>query len=144
EANAPGIFLRRGSRGSFNNIVVSNFYSPCIDISDVNTQAQADQGNVTMNGILCWNDNIGAKGANTIEGQIPAAYSQAYAQGQKGSGAGKNFLVTDPMVSRPFQYSDPDFAGLFGSPIFRAGWVQPPDDGFFDQSAKFLGGIGDE
>jgi len=32
---------------------------------------------------------------------------------------------------------------LFGSPIFRAGWVTPPDDGFFDQTAKFVGGIGD-
>lgn len=33
---------------------------------------------------------------------------------------------------------------MFSSPIFRAGWVQPPDDGFFDQSARFLGGMGDE
>jgi hypothetical protein len=144
EANAPGIFLRRGSRGSFNNLVVTNFYSPCIDISDANTQAQADLGNVTMNGILCFNNNIGSNGANTLAGQIPAAYNLAYAQGQKGNGAGKNFMIADPLLARPFQYSDPDFAGLFGSPIFRAGWVAPPDDGFFDQSAKFTGGIGDE
>lgn len=144
EANSPGIFLRRGARGSFNNILVSNFYSSCIDVSDANTQAQGDLGNVTMNGILCWNDNIGARGANTLEGQIPAAYNIAYAQGTKGNGAGKNFMVADPLAARPFEYSDPDFAGLFASPIFRAGWVQPPDDGFFDQSARFLGGIGDE
>jgi hypothetical protein len=150
EANAPGIFLRRGSRGSFNNIVVSNFYSPCIDINDTTTQAQADQGNVKMNGVLCWNNNIGANGANTLEGQMlvnglaSAPYNLAYAQGQKGSGSGKNFLVADPLIRRPFEYSDPDFRGLFASPMFRAGWVQPPDDGFFDQSAKFIGGIGDE
>jgi hypothetical protein len=150
EANAPGIFLRRGARGSFNNIVVSNFYSPCIDINDANTQAQADLGNVAMNGILCWNNNIGVKGANTLDGQLmvtglaSAAYNLAYAQGTKGNGAGKNILVADPLIARPFQYSDPDFASLFGSPIFRAGWVQPPDDGFFDQTAKFIGGIGDD
>jgi hypothetical protein len=144
EANAPGIFLRRGSRGSFNNIVVSNFYSPCLDINDASTQAQADAGNVTMNGILCWGNNIGSKGANTLDGQIPAAYNLSYAQGQKGNGAGKNFLVADPLIARPFTYSDPDFAALFASPIFRAGWVQPPDDGFFDQTARFIGGIGDE
>ena len=65
-------------------------------------------------------------------------------KGQKGNGAGKNFMVADPLFSRPFEYSDPDFAGLFGSPLFRAGWVAPPDDGFFDQTAKFIGGIGDE
>jgi hypothetical protein len=150
EANAPGIFLRRGSRGSFNNLVVSNFYSPCLDINDATTQAQADLGNLTMNGILCWNNNLGAKGANTLEGQLlvtglaSAAYNLAYAQGTKGNGAAKNLVVADPLAARPFEYSDPDFVGLFSSPIFRAGWVQPPDDGFFDQSVRFLGGIGDD
>jgi hypothetical protein len=144
EASSPGLFLRRGARSSLNNILVSNFYSSCIDVSDANTQAQADQGNVTMNGILCYGNNLGAQGANTIAGQNPAAYNQAYAQGEKGNGAGRNFLVANPLLTRPATYSDPDFSGLFGSPIFRAGWVQPPDDGFFDQSANFLGGIGDD
>lgn len=150
EANAPGVFLRRGARGSFNNLVVSNFYSPCLDIDDASTQAQADAGSVTMNGVLCWNNNIGGKGANTLDGQITvaglaaAAYNLSYAQGQKGNGAAKNILVADPLFARPFEYSDPDWSGLFASPMFRAGWVQPPDDGFFDQTAKFLGGIGDE
>lgn len=149
ESNSPGVFLRRGSRGSFNNIVVSNFYSPCLDVSDSATQAQADAGNLAMNGILCWGNNIGSKGANTLAGQIQgtsssAAYNLAYAQGQKGNGAGKNIVVGDPLFSRPFEYSDPDWTGLFSSPIFRAGWVQPPDDGFFDQSAHFVGGIGRE
>ncbi|MBY0503839.1 MAG: hypothetical protein K2X03_08010 [Bryobacteraceae bacterium] len=139
EANSPGIFLRRGSRGSFNNILVSNFFSSCIDISDAATQAQADQGNINMNGILCFNNNRGANGANTIAGQNPAAFNATFA-----SVANRNFSTADPLVSRPFTYSDPDFAGLFASPIFRAGWVQPPDDGFFDQTANFLGGIGDD
>ena len=34
--------------------------------------------------------------------------------------------------------------GLAMSPLNRVGWVAPPDDGFFDQSARFIGGIGDE
>jgi hypothetical protein len=53
-------------------------------------------------------------------------------------------MVGDPQIIRPFESSDPDFRALFASPIFRAGWVQPPDDGFFDQTATCLGGIGDE
>jgi hypothetical protein len=143
EANSPAVFLRRGSRGSLNNIVTTNFYSSAIDINDAATQAQADAGSVTMNGILSWGNNVGTRGANTIEGQITPAYSLSYAKGEKGNGAGKNFLFLDPLLSRPAEYSDPDFAGLFGSPIFRAGFVAPPDDGFFDQSAQFIGGIGD-
>jgi hypothetical protein len=148
EANAPGIFLRRASRGSFNNILVTNFYSQAVSISDANTQAQADAGNLSMNGIMMWNNNLGANGTNTLAGQITDAYTLAYAQGQKGQvngqPAGQNFAVTDPVLGNPSQYSDPDFAGLFGSPIFRSGVVSAPDDGFFDQTANFIGGIGDE
>jgi hypothetical protein len=149
EANAPGLFIRRGSRGSFNNLVFSNFYSPCMEITDASTQAQADQGNVQMNGIMCWKNNIGGSGADTLAGNIPTgtaagAYSNAFAQGQKGNSAGKNFWVQNPLFARPFEFSDPDWSGLFASPLFRIGAVQPPDDGFFDQTAKFIGGIGDE
>ena len=155
EANAPGIFLRRGSRGTFNNMVVANFFSSCADVSDASTQTQADQGNVRMNGILCWKNNLGGTASgDSLAGNIATAnaagpiasgvYTLAYAQGQKGNGAGENFVAADPLLTRPFEYSDPDFKGLFGSAINRANWVQPPDDGFFDQSAKFVGGMGDE
>jgi hypothetical protein len=126
EAASPGFYTRRGSQGSFNNLAFLNFYSSCIGISDTNTQAQADAGNLTMNGILCWKDNLGAKGASTVAGQNPAAYDAAFAQGQKSNGAGKNFLVSGPVIARPFEYSDPDFMGLFGSSLFRAGWITPP------------------
>ena len=139
ETNSPGLFLRRGARSSLSNILVTNFFSSCIDISDAATQAQATAGNIVMNGILCYNNNKGANGVNTIAGQNPAAFNAAFA-----GVANRNFVVADPLVARPFTYSDPDFSGLFASPLFRAGAVTPPDDGFFDQSAQFIGGIGDD
>lgn len=153
EGNSPGIFLRRGARATINNTVAANFFSSCIDISDAATQAQASAGNVRMNGILCWKDNLGGTAAgDSLAGNIATAnaagpvssgvFSLAYAQGQNG-GAGKNIVAADPLTTRPFEYSDPDFSGMFGSPLFRAGWVSPPDDGFFDQAATFIGGIGD-
>ncbi len=77
-------------------------------------------------------------------GQTAQDLFWSYARGEKGNAAGKNFLVTDPKLNRPFQFSDPDFTAMFGSPVFRAGFVAPPDDGFFDQSANFAGGIGDD
>lgn len=141
--NIPGIFLRRGARATINNTVAMRWWAPGVSISDEATQAQADLGNIKMNGILLFNTNISAGGDNsTLDGQL-TGYTRDFAHGQKGNGAGKNFLAADPLLSNPFEYSDPDFQALFGSPIFRAGWVAPPDDGFFDQSAKFLGGIGD-
>ena len=144
EASSPGLFLRRGARGTFNNIVVQNFYSASVEFNDATTQAQMDAGNVSMNGILIWANNLAAQGANTLTGQIVNAATLAFAQGTRGQGNGKNFLVADPQMRRITEFSDPDWTGVFGSPIFRAGWVSPPDDGFFDQSATFLGGIGDD
>lgn len=143
ESNAPGIFLRRGARATINNAVVTNFYSSAVELTDATTQAQADQGNITMNGLLAWNNNIGGKGANTLDGQIANAPTLAFAKGG-GAGKGTKFDAVDPQLIRAFEYSDPNFRARFGSPIFRAGWVSAPDDGFFDQTATFIGGIGDE
>lgn len=146
---SAGMWLRFGVHGSFNNIVATRFSAGCFNFPDAVTQGQVDQGFVKMNGILCYNNNSLGGGDNTLAGQLATgqgdngAYALAYAQGQKGNGAGKNIMVGDPMLKRPFEYNDPDFSAMFSSPVFRTGWVQPPDDGFFDQSAHFLGGIGD-
>ena len=139
EANSPGIFLRRGARATINNTVVSNFYSGAFEVTDANTQAQMNAGNIKLDGLLVWNNNKGANGANTVAGQIPHAATQTWAAANV-----KNLAPADPLLLRPFDYSDPDFRGRFASPLFRAGWVSAPDDGFFDQTATFTGGIGDE
>jgi hypothetical protein len=141
EPNAPGIYLRRGAGGSYNNIVVSNFYSSGVFVDGTATQAQIDNGNLKMNGILLWNNGQGANAPETLDGQVDAS-TLTFAQGARGSG--KNFVVTDPLFTRPFVWSDPDWRGMFLTPLLRAGWVAPPDDGFFDQSAKFIGGIGND
>jgi hypothetical protein len=52
-------------------------------------------------------------------------------------------MVVNPLLTNLVDFSGLDFTGMFGSPVFRAGWVAPPDDGFFDQSARFIGGIGE-
>jgi hypothetical protein len=62
----------------------------------------------------CPTSTSGAKGANTLDGQLTVtglasvAYNLSYAQGGKGNGAGKDFMVADLLISRPFQYSDPN------------------------------------
>ena len=55
----------------------------------------------------------------------------------------KKFTAADPRFRRALEYSDPDFSGQFNSPIYRLGWVAPPDDGFFDSTVTFIGGIGE-
>lgn len=141
ETNAPAIYLRRGSGGEIYNTLVTNFFSPGVFVDGPPTLAQIDAGNIKMDGILMWNNGLGTKAANTVEGQVDAAIL-GFAQGTRG--AGRNFVAADPKLFRPLEFSDPDFRGAFGSAIFSPRWVQPPDDGFFDQDARFLGGIGDE
>lgn len=141
ESNSPGIYLRRGTGGSVNNAIVTRFFSTGLHIDGSATEAQIDNGNITMNGILLWNNNIGGNGAATIEGQVRSGASTAFAKGERGQG--KQFLVADPMLRRPFEVNDPDFRPMPGSPAFLANWIQPPDDGFFDQSARFLGAAGE-
>jgi hypothetical protein len=141
ESNSPGVYLRRGSAGSFNNIVVTNFYSSGLEFADAATQAQADAGNLKISGLLLWNNNIGTEGAPNIQGQV-SANTQPFATGARGKV--EKVVVVDPIKKGPFEWSDPNFRRFFGSPIFRTGWVQPPDDGFFNQAAYYVGGVGDD
>jgi hypothetical protein len=141
ESNSPGLYLRRGAAGSFNNILVTNFYSAGTFLDNPTTQEQATNGNLKMNGILLWNNNIGKGGGDTLASQVDANMLD-YAQGTRGNG--KNFMVADPMLRRPFEFSDPDFRVLNGSASLKATWIQPPDDGFFDQTARYCGGASDK
>lgn len=139
EANSPGLYLRRGSAGAFNNMIVSNFSSTGVQVDGAATLAQVDANALTMNGILLWRNGLATNAPNTLQGQVEAN-TLTFAQGSRGTG--RNFVVTDPMLRRPLETADPDWMPAMGSPVFRATWVAPPDDGFFDQSANFIGAFG--
>ncbi len=141
ESNSPGLYLRRGAGGTINNAIVTRFFSAGLHIDGGATEAQIDNGNITMNGILLWNNNIQNNAPPTIAGQVRSGASASFAQGQRGQG--RQFMVADPMLRRPFEVNDPDFRPLPESPAFRANWIQPPDNGFFDQSARFIGAAGE-
>jgi hypothetical protein len=142
EADGRGFYLRRGSRSIANNVVITNWGGPALFFDGTATQAQVDSGEIAMDGVIMWNNNKAANppGANTIEGQV-APSEVTFAQGTRGQG--RQIIVADPMMRRPLEYSDPDFRPMTGSPIFRPGWIQPPDNGFYDQSANFAGAFGE-
>lgn len=140
ESNSPGIYLRRGAGANLHNMLVTRFYSAGVHVDGSATQAQIDAGELTMDGILLWMNSIGAGSGDTLASQVHSG-TLTFAQGNRGKG--KNFLVADPKMRRPFEFNDPDFRPLPDSPVFRANWVQAPDNGFFDQRARFAGGAGD-
>lgn len=134
ETDASAIYIRRGAGGFYNNILTYNWMTRGIggaDFASVTANGEADLG---MDGVLLWNN--GGLG-NTVNENTVAGFQAFVTQ------RAKNVVAADPVLRRPLEYSDPDFRGGAGSPVFRAGWTAPPEDGFFDQWASWIGGIGE-
>jgi hypothetical protein len=140
ETNVAAVFLRRATEGIINNVISINWANSALRIVDAETLAAADAGRLRMNGHIVWNNGILNNRPNTLEGQVDAS-ALPYVNGTRGQF--RQTLVADPMLRRPLEYSDPDFRPMPGSPVYRANWILMPDDGFFDQAAKFIGAFGD-
>jgi hypothetical protein len=138
--SSTGLYLRRGARATINNVVVTNFGNQALRIADDSTAAQYTGGNLRFNGLVAWNNGRIANppAANDVNGQFHTSGRPV------ANDAGSRTVIVNPMMARPLEFSDPDWRGRFGSPLFRTGWISAPDDGFFDQNAKYVGGIGDE
>ncbi len=78
------MWLRRGTKGSFNNMVIDNWTGWGIQLVDPETLANADNGDLTANGLLMWNNgDNGQPRPNTLDGQCgPDALP--YCNGSKG------------------------------------------------------------
>jgi hypothetical protein len=140
ESDAPCLYFRRGAGGITNNTICYNWATRGFGGSNTDTiLPHVSSGDFNMNGILLWDNGKNASTArdNTIEGQVLEAFQPLAGSSER------NFVTTDPMLRRPLERSDPDFRPMFGSPVFRATWIQPPDDGFFDQWATYLGAFGE-
>jgi hypothetical protein len=144
EADSPCLYFRRGAGANVNNALCFNWTSRGFGGANIpdSIQPHITSGEFAANGILMWDNGKSASpaAANTIEGQVLAAL-QPFAHGT--AGQGRNFTVADPKLRRPLERSDPDFRPLLGSPVFSPAWVQPPDDGFYDQWATWIGAFGD-
>lgn len=144
------LWFRRGSGGSINNTLVYNWNQGAMEIRDPATANMITENLLTVNGLHMWDNGKDLGKANTVEGQTRSANTpaemntalQALLAGTTGRGA--NVAVADTLLRRPLEYSDPDFRPLPNSPALGANWILPPDDGFFDQSATFIGAFGDD
>jgi len=141
EADAPCLYFRRGAGGSYNNILCYNWVTRTFGGANIadSIQPNITSGDFSVNGLLTWNNgfNTTPPAPQTLEGQVVADFRALL------TNPVAKFLIGDTLLRRPLERSDPDFRPLTGSPVFRANWVQPPDDGFFDQWATWIGGFGD-
>lgn len=141
EADSPCLYFRRGAGGSYNNMLCYNWITRTFGGANIadSIQPNITSGDFSVNGILSWNNGFNTSPAApaTLEGQVVTDFRALL------TNPAAQFLIADTLLRRPLERSDPDFRPLTGSPVFRANWVQPPDDGFFDQWATWIGGFGD-
>lgn len=141
EADSPCLYFRRGSAGSFNNMLCYNWTTRTFGGANIadSIAPNITNGSFNATGILSWNNGTAAAtpATNTFDSQVAADF-RAYL-----NTPARQVVIADPLLRNPLEYSNPDVRGQIGSPIFRASWLQPPDDGFFDQWATWIGGMGD-
>ncbi len=141
EADAPCLYFRRGAGGAYNNLLCYNWVTRSVGGANIADSIQPNivSGDFSANGLLFWNNGANTTPAApaTIDGQVTADF-RAFV-----GAPARQALISDPLLRRPLERSNPDFRPLTGSPVFRANWIQPPDDGFFDQWATWIGGMGD-
>jgi hypothetical protein len=136
-ADVAAVWLRRGAGGAYNNMILYNWISNGFTIRDAATMTSVDRGDTAADGIIMFDNGKALAKANTFAGQVSGSASNLalpFIEGTRGQA--RNIRTLDPMMRRPLFTSDPDFLPRPGSPVFRANWVQPPDDGFFDQWAR--------
>jgi hypothetical protein len=125
-----GAIWRRGTSGRYYNHIVTNFKNAAIEVRDAATATQAGGADPALNisySILAGNATDWATQAmNDVLSEMD-------------TWAGKNGNLTmDPtMPAGATSATDPSF-----KPTALVTGATPPDDGFFDTSATFIGAIG--
>jgi hypothetical protein len=133
-----GMLLREGTAGTFMNGIVQGFKDDGIDIDDEATYQQAQGGTLVVDNCIFWGNvpNFGDSSDDT-------GFTPPFTVWEFMRQIMQNNQVIDPMLGDPYNQSDPDFAPAAGSPAVN-GTVPvatPPNDGFFDTTVDFIGGV---
>lgn len=140
EGAVAGAELRRGFRGQLGNTVFYDFIGGAFRLSNEETQRNAADGTLTVNGMLVWENG---STDNTLEGNLRGAGSaeNTFEQGPNA----ENIYLADPMFAS-LEPSDPDFQGVFGSPLYWPTPVRGPGDielaPGVNGAAEYFGGVG--
>jgi hypothetical protein len=135
-----GMLLRRGTAGRMYNFVVAHFADFPIDI-DGEASVARTEGDLAD---LYIKNSIFFANGNQESWQDSMDNDAMFDEGGFFRGETSNHMAMDPTLTLPLDVERPDFKPLAGSPCLNAGMAAtPPDDGFFDPRATFVGAIGD-
>jgi len=132
-----GIHFRRGTGGRLSNVVLAYFADLGILVDDAATRAQGEGGGLYVRHSIFWdngNDTTSLPTKTGLDGFNPTAMFLDASQDNR---------VTDPGLSAPLDLAAPSFLPKPGAAV-RTGGATPPNDGFFDTTATFIGAMGDQ
>ena len=136
-ANYRAIVLRRGTAGRFANVLVGGFPVSGIDVRDSATFALATGASARLQftSSLVW-----ANGPDGMQHFLDNSTDTFDESAWFTDAARGNRVGADPMLPAPFNATAPGLVPAAGSPA-STGAATPPNDGFFDASATFLGAV---
>lgn len=129
--------LRRGTGGLLYNHLVLGSSLAAVDVRDKSTAAVAAAGELFVRNSLFFENGSGRDfpvDSNDSGFDEPAFFTNAELANRTG---------VDPMLNDPYNRERPSWMPRPGSPALRGGST-PPNDGFFDTAANFVGAFGDE
>lgn len=150
EGTSRGMVLRVGTAGHLNNLIVTNFVDWAINVNGNSSKTQWASGALSIkNSIFFANPpNLADGGAgrawsNVVDapladgGIVDNGFDEA-AELQVAALANRDI---DPQVTDIASQTMPNYKPKAGSPAFSMAGT-PPNDGFFDTTATFVGGVG--
>jgi hypothetical protein len=130
-----GAILRRGTGGKYYNHIIASFSSGVLEVRDTSTVEQVTAGNLFIKSSIFF-DNKGA------DGNWPApTASDIFDEKAAFTAADWMNREVDPMLTDATSLAAPSFKPMAGSPALTGG-AAPPDDGFFETDATFVGAVG--
>lgn len=130
--SVDGLRLRRGTGGDIFNAIVIGFGGSGVDVDNAETVGRY----TVQNTIIALNGGDGDIDADSDGFQVAVDTTTAW----------KNMVGTDPLLVDAFNRTAPDFRPDTGSPALASAGngATPPDDGFFDITATYIGAVDPE
>ncbi len=142
-----GMTLRRGTAGKLNNFILQGFSAGAVDINNVATAEQYEQGNLALKSFIFWAN----KGPSNAEfAPMPNASSDGtnpdttnFNEWTRLMESTNGNQAVDPMLTDATNLTAPNFMPKAGSPALNADKVTPiPSGDSFFTPAPFIGAVG--
>lgn len=130
-----GIHFRRGTAGHLYNVIVAHAADFPVDIDGTSSVNQANAGNLFLKNSIFFDNGNQTSWSDTNDG--------GFDEGSFFRNASQANLESDPSLMNALDPTAPSFAPASNSPaLVPTNAATPPNDGFFDTAARFIGAVG--